>query len=359
MTIYTLGTDRLPDILKSPPKDIDPLIWNALYLDFETEMLLSGELNMLDLDAPEYSKYKSNIDALENAQLEQNLNFAGMESLVEAFGTFQTMDKIISEYPILMLESALENLVTDTRPSFQDLNAPFPAFFINKEFAIPEGRLMGIYVFNVETIAHAMLLDQGYGEEEAKQQEEKYKKIVMEDGEELPRLNFAFIVHRGNCIDVVVTEEDEVLEPIKGLPKTVLSVMRRAVEYSVNVINLINSYAEPGNPRSKADIRIVPHKHPDFKKTKQKASQASKVSIIRVYGKLKDYSVSYNKERRKFENQPKEKRKLMERVWVRGHWRHFNTEYFVNRRGQKEWIFPFFRGGLCEQMRQRVIELKK
>jgi hypothetical protein len=37
--------------------------------------------------------------------------------------------------------------------------------------------------------------------------------------------------------------------------------------------------------------------------------------------------------------------KLLKKAhWVRGHWRKFNSERFVNKKGKKSWIYPFIRG---------------
>ena len=56
---------------------------------------------------------------------------------------------------------------------------------------------------------------------------------------------------------------------------------------------------------------------------------------IRLTGKLKEYFDSV---------QTGLQHHLGYRFWVRGHWRHFRSERYKHRLGQKEWIKPFIKG---------------
>ena len=58
---------------------------------------------------------------------------------------------------------------------------------------------------------------------------------------------------------------------------------------------------------------------------------------INVYGKLRKYVDN-------IANQIKDVRFLKRAHWVRGHWMRFNSERYVNKKGQKTWVYPFIRG---------------
>jgi hypothetical protein len=47
-------------------------------------------------------------------------------------------DEILQHYPILLVDSTLETLITDTKPRLDDLKLPYTGFFINNKFDISE-----------------------------------------------------------------------------------------------------------------------------------------------------------------------------------------------------------------------------
>jgi hypothetical protein len=92
-------------------------------------------------------------------------------------------------------------------------------------------------------------------------------------------------------------------------------------------------------------IEIINHSHKDIEyidrvatnnEKRVKRGQAPKLNntYLRLSGTLKVYASKY-KEQRGMTNI---------RYLVRGHWRRFESDFYVNRKGEKEWIYPYYRG---------------
>jgi len=58
---------------------------------------------------------------------------------------------------------------------------------------------------------------------------------------------------------------------------------------------------------------------------------------IVLYGKLKRYVYEIGEKM-------KDVTLLKKAHWVRGHWKHFHSEKFVNKKGLKTWVYPYIRG---------------
>lgn len=61
--------------------------------------------------------------------------------------------------------------------------------------------------------------------------------------------------------------------------------------------------------------------------------------FIKAKGKFKKYINQFNQDDNDDSN------KLTHRFLIRGHWRHFRSEKFVYKQGEKIWIKPFWKGG--------------
>lgn len=263
----------------------------------------------------------------------------------------QSAVQINRQYPILRVDSVLETLITDTKPKTSHFRIPYSGCFIDKQFSVNDTSIIGIYVYDLSKIVkYQALKAEQAGDKQVRSIYEAVKNnpfFYNHETQDSIYISF-FVSHKGNisCFSFPLAK-------IQKRPKTVtcaeFDLIVTATDYAKNACNLIVNHVDidrPTNP--KKDVRIIPY-YPDQQSRQNK--EKNRMSIIRVFGDLKDYTQAYNKAKRNRHSVN------MDAELVRGHWRHLRSERFTVKRGETIWIPPFVRG-MDKELFQRIIKLK-
>jgi hypothetical protein len=326
MVLYTIYRENLKDELFDLLDVLDPYDWNELFFSLA---------NDIGHRFPILSKDK-NDDAV-TAQMKF------MAAILPPM-------KILSKFPIIVLDPTVEELILDTVPDMKNIKVPYPGFFINKRFPLTDGEMVGIFVADMTTFIQLDLREAGYTKEGAKAAMKLIANSPGVDGD-VPVISFMYLHVKKDSVDIIMSGSDEIFEPMKGLDKKVFSVMQKAMFYSVNVSNLISNHTDLKNPQNpRKDVRLVPHyKAAENKKEVDKRDK--RFQIIRVFGDLKEYTQSYQKAKRKLPA------KNQEASLVKGHLRTFKHERFVNVIGTSKWILPYIKG-MDKTLYNKIVQIK-
>jgi hypothetical protein len=327
MVSYIIHREFLTEELFDLLDVLDPYDWNSLFFSIVYEMGLK--------QFPIVSKTE-NDDPITAQQ--------------KFMATISPPLQILAYYPIVQLDPAVEELIEDTIPNLKDIKVPYPGYFINKRFPMEDGQVIGIFVADMSTFILNDLMEAGYTKEGAKQAMQLIANSPGVDGD-IPVISFMYVHVMDDKVEIIMSGSDEIFEPMKGIDKKVFAVMQKAMIYSVNVSNLIVSHSDLKNPQNpKKDVRLIPHyKGAENKKEVEKRDK--RFQIIRVFGNLKQYTQSYEKAKRKIPAKNKEA------SIVKGHWRTFKHERFVNKLGETIWIPPFIRG-MDKGLFNKIVQIK-
>ena len=124
--------------------------------------------------------------------------------------------------------------------------------------------------------------------------------------------------------------------------------LKRCAEYLRNIICNVVDMVE-GNTDDLSVVTIETTKEQNLKRIKRKQVPIPTRVVIRAKGEFKKYVEKFNSdysenEDGKDEKDGKEGRKLGYKFLVRGHFRHFRNEKFINVKNTKKWIKPFWKG---------------
>jgi hypothetical protein len=284
------------------------------------------------------------------------LKDTGMSKEDELLSSITMIERIFDKYPTFFIDPVLNNIIEDTTPG-KEIRVPYPAFFVNRKFAYKdEGYIMGIFVYDVKALTYYMLLDSYNDPVLAKEMCDTIANLPGLDND-LPKISFDFVYIDRNVDGVlrfIVAGEDEILHPIGKVPKDLMDLLKTAMNYSLNVCNLIIHKVDRENPLSpKQDVRIVPHR--PYKDTKYETREGQ-FSIIRAFGNLKNYASEYNKEKRKLEGKVGKNR--LKATIVSGHLRTFKHEKYAKsgKQGETIWIMPYLKGA-GKELEARLVKL--
>ena len=326
---FTFGRNILPEKLFSAVDELDSFDWSHLFLDYIVNSIM-----------------------IHGSVWDKEGKPSG--ELTESFLTAAVMmNEALAKYPVVILDPTIETLVEDTVPSLKGIKVPYPAFFVNKKFDVGKGKIVGMCVTDIHEFTYNTLLTTGMGKEKAKtvlHELESHPKI----GNEPPEMSFVFIYVDDEIASFVMSGTDEIYQRDPSIRDDVFEIMKKAMFYSANISNLITSHVDLDNPTNpKRNVRIIPHyKSADGAKAGSNRENDKRFSIIRVFGDLKTYTNSYNKERRKYH-------KIDDKaIFVRGHYRTFKAERYKAKRGETVWIPPFIKG-MDKELHNRLIKLTK
>jgi hypothetical protein len=254
--------------------------------------------------------------------------------LTELRVSAEALAENLLKYPVLMIDPTLDNVIEDTNPDLSDLRLPFPSFFIDKKFVYEDGVIMGISVEKQRETSYLTILEACEGDK--KLADQKYQEFLKNPliNNEIPDISFhtVFVDLKKKDVIFIISGSDEVFDPT-GLPNEYHVMLKRILEYCLNVGNLIITKSDLQNPvNPKKEVRLIPR----YNEYNKKSSEQSRFSIIRVFGTMREYVTSYNKARRQHGN------KLEHGVLVRGHWRHLKAARYKEKK--VIWIAPFIRG---------------
>jgi len=285
------------------------------------------------------------------------------QKIMSELGLLRMFRFLLQKYPILRIDSVLEPLITDTtlsKNSLRKFQMPYPAFFLDKIFKVENGFIMGVALFDEIALMTQANNDSTNGQPFSSRYIENIK-IRNKEWEEIEGNNHKSIrlsyFHMSNdLLSFASVDVTRVFKPpkelhvaeSKGLCITFSELSQQTLKFVLNVSNLIVNHVDIKNPtNSKRDIRVIPY-YPDEKRRERKHD--NHMSTIRVFGDLKEYTRSYNKERRKYNKMN------IDAVLVRGYYRYLGSERYKNKRGETIWVAPFIRG-MDKEFYQRIINV--
>jgi hypothetical protein len=113
--------------------------------------------------------------------------------------------------------------------------------------------------------------------------------------------------------------------------------MRRLTEYARTLICNIVDMVE-GNDEDLEVVTISTSKEQNLKRIKRRQIPMPTKVFIKAKGEFKKYIKEFN------QDSNDDNKKLTHRFLVRGHFRHFRSDKFVYKQGEKTWIKPFYKG---------------
>lgn len=115
------------------------------------------------------------------------------------------------------------------------------------------------------------------------------------------------------------------------------SKMRRLNNYvRLMICNIIDMVE--GNDEDLEVVTIKTSDEQNLKRVRRKQLPMPTKVFIRPKGEFKKYVKTFNRDNEDSRS------KLSYKFLVRGHWRHFRSEKFVHKQGEKTWIKPFYKG---------------
>ena len=217
----------------------------------------------------------------------------------------------------------------------------YPAFFIDVDFKFDERFVVkGIMVFECHTI------------------KKSDKETLIEFGKDVNDTRIHFCVVDKRKIDItsfgisfndisnniLQYAETYILSDYQDENKAIIDLLENVVRITCNIIDMIE-----GNKEDLEIKTIIPPSLSIEKRIKKGKSPITTTVIIKPKKELLAYIEAFEREHRKL--------LYSHKFVVRGHWRHFRDEKFVNMFGKKTWIRPFIKGeGILIKKDARVVE---
>lgn len=224
---------------------------------------------------------------------------------------------IMSGKPVIFdIDKDLINLLKMTKNTICPKRLPFPTIFINQTFEL-----------NDETVFGLLL------SETPNQNGEGFDILFGSSGIETKNLNVKWVDGMWQDGHGSVLTIDDNNEYRKNLTLLIM-----------NIVDFINDpevehVENKGWYRGRRTVK----KYPTYKQPKHRR--------IILKGKIKKYFESLSKGTNFH---------YSHKFWVRGHWRHFNSDWYVEKRGKKTWIPPYIKGnGLLVPKRYKLTRVDK
>jgi hypothetical protein len=352
MTCLTIKIQKVLDEIdrfNELATEVDLCMWQYMF-SFYLQARLTGN-SVYNHDMIDYVKKKMEDGILTITTNDEQFTIDRLPNVM--VGVTIIVGEVMHRCPVLLVDKTLETLITDTKPQTSQINMPYTGFFINKKFECEDGGcIMGIYVADLSEIPSNAFL-------ESKSLRCKSNPAMSKSKSIQERIALFFVHLDKSSISFIMTDVDDVLKNSRNIRScsdgkrvvstTIRKTMHEAMEYALNVASLITNHTDLKNPRNpKRDVQLHPY-YPDEASRRQKDN--NRMSIIRVFGALKEYTREYNKAKLRHHNN------YNTYGWVvRGHWRHFNSDRFRQKKGKMVWIPPYVKG-MGKELYQKVIKL--
>ena len=233
---------------------------------------------------------------------------------------------------IMEFEDDLKAMLEDTIPNYQDLHMPYPIMFINKKFYIDKFIINGFLLIDREYLRKA-----GFEVQDDAGENIRLLCVMLNTD-----LHYEFFSVEGLEEKRAPGAKDyfDNTQEYKDMKKAAKLVSKIAC----NFIQTIN------NAEKEIEIININYTNEHKQKRIQRGKPALRDKIIlRLGGKLKRYAHYYSEHRRTIHT----------RFLVKGFYRHFTSDKYTNVKGQKKWIYPYWKGqeNLPEDLR-KFVEIK-
>lgn len=231
----------------------------------------------------------------------------------EATFKFATSPDINDTLRMVEIEEDLIPLIENTdnnifyRPLF------FPTVFINNEFKYEDEIIKGITIIDMSNLPSNLRIE-GVDEKDY---------LIMYTSTKDYKY-YARMISLSRDISYVIGES---LEYSRNLSKYIRLII-------CNIIDMVE-----GNDEDLELTTIHTTKEQNIKRIKRGQVAFPTKVFIRPKKEFKQYIKDFIQK-----DEENKKSKLSYKFLTRGHWRHFRSERFVRRRGEKIWIKPFYKG---------------
>lgn len=238
----------------------------------------------------------------------------------KVFGTILSMESnkdVNNDLRLVEIEKDLISLIEQTNNEIFYRPLFFPSIFINNDFNFEGLIIKGIYITECYTEPGSI----SYAIHHPKPND--YAVLVVSADVDVGcefYLAFALV---NKVIGDNFTDSKEETVKLKRLAEHVRIMI-------CNVIDMVE-----GNKEDLEVVKIETTKEQNLKRSKKGQIAFPTKIFIKAKGEFKRYVGEYNKGLRS---------KISHSFQVRGHWRHFFSEKFVNVRGEKIWVLPYLKG---------------
>lgn len=262
-----------------------------------------------------------------------------MKTLLDTFSRDLNRD-INQKLRLIEIENDLIKLVENTDNKIFYRKLFFPSVFINNEFEFENWIIKGILVeevfTNIDSNVHISTRDV---------YPDSFNDYIIFISAIKPNTltywNMSFSLIKKDPVSLIDTIKEDKDNSQK----------RRIEEYIRNIIcNMVDMV--DGNDKDLNIITIESSKEQNLKRIKRGKIPFPTKIFIRAKGEFKKYVQRFNVDALTFNSI-----RLGHKFLVRGHWRHFRDERYVNKMGQKTWIKPFWKGeGIVVAKEYKLIE---
>ena len=227
---------------------------------------------------------------------------------------------IIPEIRILNIDEDLLPIIQDTKPDYSDLKMKYPVMFINQQIKVENGIINGFLLVDYEQI------ERDHPELAWEKDETNTSIRILAIGIDLKHEFEFYSVHP--VVDDKIDDKKIFIED-KEENKAMRKLSIKARELACNLLNLLVN--------DNKEIEYIDVKVSDEQNRKRHARgklPMKDTTTLRVGGFLKRYATEYKANRGS----------VHVRYHVGGFWRHYNSERYKEMKGQKQWIYPHYRG---------------
>lgn len=239
------------------------------------------------------------------------------------------------ERKIITIAEDLIPLIEDTKPNFDNLKLKYPAMFINQKFKINDFIVNGIFLIDIKELNK---LHNVYFEDDW-ESDIRVLSVILNTKDEYEFYTIEPLVPYQESEDRTCDAENE------REYKDMQNISKKINAFSANLIQLMIN--------DKKDIRYV--EIPESEERNKKRAKRGKppikeIVIMKIGGELKRYASKYRKDRES----------MNIRYYVGGFFRHYDSDFYINKKGTKEWIYPFYKNKDApeERITERIV-LKK
>jgi hypothetical protein len=237
----------------------------------------------------------------------------------------------IPEMRIINIDEDVMPMLEDTKPDYSELRLKYPAMFINQRVCLGETTINGFLLIDYEQIEKDHP-DMGWVRDEFST---PLRVLCIGINR---KYNFEFYsIHPvmpdmpGKEAPIFIDEEDE--------QKLMAQLSRKVVELACNLINLLVN-----DEKDVEEVECIIPEAQNKKRILRGKLPLMNTTTLRIGGTLKRYITEYRQMRGT----------IGIRYHVGGFWRHYNSDFYKDMKGKKEWIYPHYRG-----MKNMPLRIKK
>ena len=226
----------------------------------------------------------------------------------------------LPERRIIDINEDLVPLIEDTKPNYNKLRLKYPVMFINQKFYIDEFIINGFLLVDVNEVNRLnkiIKLERNY------ECDIRVLAVILNTKDE-----YEFYTIRPLVPDKDIKETSKNYADTSKEEKDMRKLSKKLNSFASNLIQIMIN-----EDKNIQHINIPESRERNIKRIKRGKPCIRGVTVLRVGGTLKRYASQYASMRNN----------INVRYYVGGFWRHYNSDFYVNKKGTIEWIYPHYR----------------